>query len=73
MAEETEHVQSVGKSISELQWAHHTLMRLIETVQLNGLVTEGLGECLVMMTKSAVLLEGLIHQNMFYARRRRED
>lgn len=63
----------MGKAISELQWSHETMLRLIELVQRNGLLTDQLRECLVAMSTAAVLLEGLIQNHLSYARRRRDD
>lgn len=60
-------------NISELQWAHETLIRLIKIVQLNGLLTDELRECVVSMTKCAVLLEGIIMAAIADMRRRRSE
>ena len=65
--------QRIGKAISDLQWAHETLMRLIAIVQLNGLLTDRLGECVVTMSKAAVSLEGVVQEHLSYARRRKND
>lgn len=64
---------SDAKTLSELQWAHETLIRLVEVVQKNGFVGERLSECVVQLTKGAVLLEGLIMERLSDARRRRDD
>jgi hypothetical protein len=64
---------SLGKSISELQWAHETTMRIIEIVQENGFLTDRLADCVVQLSKGAVLLEGLIQEHLADARRRRDD
>jgi hypothetical protein len=60
-------------SISEIQWAHTTLMHLIYTVQMNGLLGDNLSECLVQMGKAAVVLESVIQESLVYARRRKTD
>jgi hypothetical protein len=62
-----------GKALSDLQWAHMTLMHLIGVVQLNGLLTEKLGECVVELSKAAISLESVIQEHLAYARRRRDD
>jgi len=64
---------SLSKSISELQWSHETLLRILELVQRNGLLSEQLRECIIQMAKAAVLLEGLIQEHLVHARRRRSD
>lgn len=64
---------SDSESITELQWAHQTLIRLIRIIQMNALATDQLRECLVSLTQSAVLLEGLIQAYCALARRRRLD
>ena len=63
----------MGKSISDLQWSHETMIRLIEVVQHNALVSERLSECTVAIGKAVVLLEGLIQEHLAHARRRRDD
>lgn len=60
-------------SVAELQWAHATLIRLISVVQLNGFVGTPLSECLIHMTKSVELLEGLIQEHLAKARLRRDE
>lgn len=64
---------SDAKTLSELQWAHETLVRLIAIVQKNGLVGDRLSECIVQLTKGAVMLEGMIQERFADARRRRDD
>lgn len=65
--------QSSAKAVNELQWALATLIKLVETVQYNGFLTDRLSECVVAMTKAAVLLEGLIQEQLIHARRRQND
>lgn len=65
--------ESDFNSITELQWAHSTLMRLISLVQLNALIGDNQRECVVSMTRSAVMLEGLIQEHLAMARRLRFD
>jgi len=62
-----------AKSLSELQWAHETFMRLVILVQHNGLIGERLRECVLHMTKGTVLLEGIIQESTADARRRASD
>ena len=64
---------SDAESLRDLEWAHATLMRLIAVVQRNGFVGERLSECVVEMSKGAVLLEGLVQEQLVNARRRRDD
>lgn len=59
--------------MSELQWCHETLLRLIGIVQRNGLVSDRLHECVVAMSRAAVLLEGLIQEQLNHVRRRKDD
>lgn len=60
-------------SLSELQWAHQTLMRLIEIVQYNALVSDGQRECIVEMSRCAIMIERLILDAMPEFRRRLND
>lgn len=60
-------------SLEDLTWAHATQLRLIDIVVRSGFVGERLTECLTQMTESAVLLEGLIQDQLIHARRRRDD
>lgn len=62
-----------GKSLDDLQWAHSTLVRLVNLVQRNGLMGERLSQCVVHMGKSAILLEGVIQESLVNARRRTTD
>lgn len=69
--------ESANKSIDELQWAHATLLRLVDVVRRHGLIGgQGLimaQEAVVTLTKGVVVLESVIQENLRYARRRRED
>jgi len=60
-------------SLADLAWAHETLLRLIWLVQMNAFVNDRRSECLVALSRSAVLLEGLIQEHLGDARRRRDD
>lgn len=65
--------QNAAKSIGDLQWAHETLIKLIEIVQRNGFVGDPLRECVVDLSKGAISLERLIQECLIHVRRRRDD
>ena len=60
------------KSVLELQWAHATLIRLIDSVQRHALVGEAQNTCIARLADTAVLLEGLIHDHNVLLRRSRD-
>lgn len=61
------------ESLSDLVWAHETLMRLMAVVQRNGLMGPRLSECVAKIGTGAILLEGVIQELAIHARRRKED
>lgn len=64
---------SDAEDLADLEWAHATLMRLVQLVQRKGFISDRLSECTVQLSKGAVLLEGLVVEQLTNARRRRDD
>lgn len=61
------------ESLTDLQWAHETLVRLVPLIQRKGLLGQRLDECLANICAGIVNLDGVIQEFAAHARRRRDD
>ena len=64
---------SDAQNLSDLQWAHETLVRLVPLIQRKGLLGQRLEECLTQICHGIVLLDGVIQEFASHARRRKDD